>query len=217
MTTRSFGGEPGQSYYLKPVPIVELPWNGDVLVAVEVGVTLGIFQATGLKRGTDYVVYHRMGEVPASTDDMEGIIRGVASAIQAKTDLIGTGSAISSAPVTATGKLNPIVQGDDYLSVNDRAFEWLVDPVAGFAIDDCSCWFGGTSCGSPDQSWLAEGALTEEDDRWRLAFELVAEATADLELGHYNWSVSVRGADGTDVTRVRNKETQRVELVAKHT
>lgn len=213
--TEYFAGEPGVAYYAKPAPINAASWTAGVIAAVESGST-GVFTLSGLTAGTTYFVYERLGATPASGDDVELVIRGALSGIQAKTQLIGTGSAVAAAPVSGTGTITSIILGDDYLAENDRAFEWLIDPVAGFDIATCTCWFGGAANSSAN-AWRVQGSITEEDDKWKLSFDLPKTATESLDRGPYEWSVSVHDAEGTEVTRVRNKDGHKVALVTKYT
>ena len=213
--TEYFAGTSGVVYYAKPAPINVASWTADIVNAVESGST-GTFTLSGLTAGTTYFVYERVGDTPASTDDVEHVIKGALSAVQAKTQLIGTGSAVSAAPVSATGTIATIIVGDDYLAANGRAFEWLVDPVAGFDFATCTCWFGGAANSSAN-AWRVEGSIMEVDGKWKLSFDLPKTATEALERGDYQWSVAVHGATGTEVTRVRNKDGHKVSLVSKFT
>ena len=147
--------------------------------------------------------------------DLSAVLSALA-AIQSKTDLIGTGSAITNAPVTALGNLTTIVIGDDYLAANSRAFEWLVDAIPEFAIADCTCWFGGQANGCTVNAWLVSGSASVSGTKWKLSFDLPATATQSLDRGSYEWSVAVHHG-GKEVTRVRNKDTHKVSLVSKFT
>lgn len=129
--------------------------------------------------------------------------------------LISSGTAVTRSPVTSAGIItDPIIIGDDYADANGRAFSWLVDPVVGFTIGDCTCWFGGD--GGALGSWLVEGALAVSGDDWELSFDLLKADTEALTAGPYEWSVAVHDSAGNEVTRVRST-SKRVQLVNKYT
>ena len=135
--------------------------------------------------------------------------------IQAKTDLIGTGSATVSAPVTASGEITEIVIGDDYLSSNSRTFDWTVDLPVGFTAGQTSCYFGGQM--DRANKWLVQGAVTNVGGgKIKLSFELAKTVTEKLLPGAYDWSVEVRDSNGVEITRVRAKTTS-AALVYKQT
>jgi len=143
------------------------------------------------------------------------IADNVLSRILSKTDLIGTGSATTSSPVTPTGTLNEITIGDDYLAIHSRTFEWTVDKPAGFNLTDATCWFGAKleAC----QKWLVEGSIVDNgDDTLTLSFELPKTKTKSLKPGNYDWSVAVHDVDGNEVTRVKSG-TNSVTLSKKFT
>jgi len=135
--------------------------------------------------------------------------------VLAKTDLIGTGSATTSSPVTPTGTINPIIIGDDYLLIHQRVFEWTVDKPVGFNLTDATCWFGGKldSC----NKWRVEGEITDNgDDTLTVTFELPKASTKLLKPGNYDWSVAIHDVEGNEITRV-NSDTNSVTLSKKFT
>ncbi|MGN6543770.1 MAG: hypothetical protein ACTHK7_01890 [Aureliella sp.] len=126
--------------------------------------------------------------------------------IQAKTDRIGTGTATISAPVTATGKLNELTIGDDYLATYGRSFSWTIAKPSNFPVDGAVAWFGGSrdSC----QKWLVSGSITDNGDgTLTLEFELPKEKTSGLEEGNYDWSVAIHDANDVQITTVKNGST----------
>lgn len=137
------------------------------------------------------------------------------AAIKAKTDLIGTGSATTSSPVTPAGAINPITIGDDYLAIHSRVFEWTVDKPTDFNLADAVCWFGAKldSC----NKFLVSGSITDlGSNRLKLTFELPKAKTKALKPGAYDWSVAIHDAAGNEITRVRSG-TNSVALVEKFT
>ena len=134
--------------------------------------------------------------------------------IQDKTDLITSGSISSSLPVATDGTLTEIIIGDDYLAANGRAFEWTVDAPSGFTAATSTCYFGGAYS---THEWLVQGTVTDNGDgTWDLSFDLGRTDTEGLIPSKiYNWSVEVRNALGTEITRVRSG--RQVSLVEKYT
>lgn len=143
--------------------------------------------------------------------DIETLINQVL----AKTNLIGTGSATTSTPVTPTGIINPITIGDDYLAIHSRVFEWTVDKPAGFNLTDAVCWFGAEldNC----NKWRVSGSIVDNgDDTLTLTFELPKEKTKSLKPGNYDWSVAVHDVTGNEITKVKSG-TNSVTLSKKFT
>ena len=107
-------------------------------------------------------------------------------------------------PVNADGELNPIVIGDDYLAANGRAFDFLIDPVPGIAVETTSCLFGGQS---PHRGeWLTTGVVTavtiDGVPKWRMRAELDADDTIECRGGCYAWSTTLLNALGKRITRI---------------
>ena len=67
---RTIVGDERTTYYLKPLPIQEKPWTGDVVRAVEAGET-GIF-TVNVSPKKDYAKYKQSGCEPAPCDNLEG-------------------------------------------------------------------------------------------------------------------------------------------------
>jgi hypothetical protein len=137
------------------------------------------------------------------------------AAAAAKIKKIGTGSATVATPVTATGKLNEIIIGDDYLSIHERAFEWTIETPGSFDDSGATCWFGGKFEGV--NKWRVEGDITDNGNgTLTLTFELERADTADLEPGNYDWSAAIHDADGNQLTTVKSG-TNSVTLARKFT
>jgi hypothetical protein len=132
----------------------------------------------------------------------------------AKPVFVVSGNVTTTSPVATDGTLtSPVIIGDDYLSANSRAFIWDLDAVPGVTLATATCFFGGSRNGA---GWLVSGAVTDNGDgTWKLTFELAKTATQDLAEGYYEWSVEVRSAGGTEVTRVKSGVA--VELTNKQT
>ena len=65
-----------------------------------------------------------------------------------KLDLIGTGNATGSAPVMESGQFaSPLVLGDDYLSLVDRAIEWVITS----SVEPALCVARGVVDGRPQE------------------------------------------------------------------
>lgn len=60
-------GDVGSTYYAKPRPIVETPWEGDAIAGIPNG-TSGEFSFPSLDPTKDYRVYEQAGASPASSD-----------------------------------------------------------------------------------------------------------------------------------------------------
>ncbi len=177
--------------------------NGDGDAMTEVN---GLFSATVAEALTgehDYWVEDAdgdtvwQGRVYCSGDSW--IADNVLGRILSKTDLIGTGSATSSSPVTPTGTINPITIGDDYLAIHQRVFEWTVDKPAGFDLTNAKCWFGGKL--DSNNKWLVEGEITDlGSNRLKLTFELPKAKTKALKPGNYDWSAAVHDQADNEIT-----------------
>ena len=127
----------------------------------------------------------------------------------ARSDVSGTVSIIS--PVNEDGTINPIVIGDDYLTVHGRSFDIFIDPVDGVDVETATCFFGGSA--QHKGSWLVQGVVTLVVDRWRMRFQLQSDDTIDCKKGCYEWSAELRPAESKRITRI----TGTVELIQSHT
>jgi hypothetical protein len=145
---------------------------------------------------------------------------GILDTIRDKTNLITTGTIASSIPVTASGQIDgPLVIGDDYLSVNGRAFIWTVALPSAFVIATSTCKFGmqyqdedGT------YSFNVTGTVTDAGSgNVTLTFDVPKATTGLLGPGWYRWSVEIASASGTEVTRVKSSHNKLVEWVEKQT
>lgn len=143
-----------------------------------------------------------------------------ATAIKAKTDLIGSGTAFSGPPVTESGQLTRIVIGDDYSAANGRAFSWTFDAITGFTVGSCTAKFGLKHATNPTAYSALVTAATVTDlgsGRWSVSFDVDKTDTASLPQAHYEWSVEIIHS-GEEVTIAKSEETRdRVKLVTKQT
>lgn len=121
-------------------------------------------------------------------------------------------------PVSTDGNLiYPIVIGDDYLVANARSFTWDIPAITGFSVGTATCRFGGSYTGDGvTHTWTVTGTITDlGTGYWRLSFDVPKTTTQDLPAAYYVWSVEVRSAGGTEITRVRSGRL--VQLVEKQT
>ena len=125
-----------------------------------------------------------------------------------------TAIAAVSAMVTATGTITgPIIIGDDYLASIGRSFQWTIAALTGFSAGTSVCRFGGAY---KTNAWLVTGTVADVGGgNWTLTFDLPRTATTGLAEGHYEWSVEVANASGSEFTRVRSGRN--VLLVDKQT
>lgn len=137
------------------------------------------------------------------------------ASIHGKANLIGTGNATVSAPVAPSGLiLTPIVIGDDYMAANGRAFIWTVAKPTSFA-GTLKCFFGGELNAS--NKFKVEGTVVDNlNGTLNLVFDLLKEATQNLQCGSYKYSAEVCDSNGVEVTRVHSLEKS-VHLVKKFT
>ena len=114
--------------------------------------------------------------------------------------------------VAADGSIqHPIILGDDYIYPG-RGFVWSIDPITGWNIGDCTCWFGAAY---KEDTWLIQGTLAVVGAKWELRFSLTRAYTDQLQPGYYGYSVEVRRNEfestmvRSDCTvRLQNKYTQ---------
>ncbi len=143
-------------------------------------------------------------EASSLADTFEEATRqAVIEFIRSKSALIGSGSVALTAPVTTTGKINPLTIGDDYLSANGRSLRWVIDKPVGFELAGAKCYFGGArnSC----STWNVEGEIEEVDeDQIALVFELPRDTTRLIKPGNHDWSVAVHDSEGVEITTVQS-------------
>jgi hypothetical protein len=135
-------------------------------------------------------------------------------AVKAKTDLIGAGAVLTSAPVDYSGVIKtPIVIGDDYLASNGRAFEWTIDAIPGFNVATTTTTFGGKNAAG--LGWLVSGTVSDIGaGKWKVSHDMPAASTSTLSAGFYEFSVELK--NGAEITRVRSG-ANRVAVVEKQT
>lgn len=195
----------GNTLYAKPEPLVTSPWGTDKVVGTENGST-GSYAFT-LDSDLSYVVYRQAGASAASTDLKLGRF---SPNVKPKTDLIGTGAGIATAPVSSQGRVTQIFRGDDYLSANGRAFQWTITEPTNFTAATATCTFGGSD---GTNTWLVSGTITDQGSTWLLSFDMTKTDTA-IPAGNYDWTVEVKSSTGVEHTvsfggdtRVRRKYT----------
>jgi hypothetical protein len=139
-------------------------------------------------------------------------------AIKEKTDLIGTGAAIVSAPVSGDGDLLFLIIGDDYLASNNRALEWSFDAIVDFTTSAVGK-LGMVNSENATETYLNSTGVVSEISAgvWKVSFDIPATALTSLTPGYYDWSVSIE-EDSVAVTIVRNRQNKtRVKLIEKQT
>ena len=209
----------GLALYAKPLPLVDPTWNADIIGGVENG-SLGCYAFAGLSDTVDYWVYVAAAGVgnEANTDLAIGPLpkpSGHATLAKQNAILAMFSSTPSlSQPVAVGGQIaSPIILGDDYHADDGRAFQWSVDPVAGFDLANAVAYFGlNDSCGN---NATIAGTVTLVSDMWLLSFNIAQADTESLHDGIATWSVVVVDTVlGREVTRVRNDgDFYRAELV----
>lgn len=134
-----------------------------------------------------------------------------ATAIKAKTDLIGTTGATITVPVLAGAITGPLVIGDNYLSSLDNAFEFIFTPPSSAVIGSSTVFFGWKGVSVSD-SMEVEGSLEDVGDgTWKAIFEITNIDSASIAADFYNWSVLFcNGTDNKTIARgTRVKWVQR--------
>lgn len=139
-----------------------------------------------------------LNRVLAGNHDEAGTFGKVIQTIAAKTGLIGTGSATVAAPVTETGTIPAIYQGDDYSSGDGRALGFT------FSIGSMTI-AGGSSAfeANPVQgcSFAAEGTVADNGDGTATATIPITSAQTDLLVtGPVAWSALFITPTGDRVT-----------------
>jgi hypothetical protein len=128
----------------------------------------------------------------------------ILNAVKAKTDLINAGSVPYASPVTASGKFtSAIIQGDDYLAANGRAFTWTITAITGITAATAVVRFAGQS--RVDSTTFAVSGTVNDigGGRWTLSCDMSRTVSEALTLGEYDWSVEITSSTGTEVTPVR--------------
>ena len=159
---------------------------------------------------------------PASTDaaDAAAIKSGVQAALEENPQilLIGTGTALVSAPVSNDGGLIELIIDDDYLAANGRALQWSFNEITGITTS-ATAKFGIKDVKTGLEVYTnTSGIVTEPTSGTFLAsFDIVKTALSALTPGEYDWSVEVtEGA--VEITIAKNRQNKtRVKLVEKQT
>lgn len=138
--------------------------------------------------------------------------------IKAKTDLIGTGSAVVSAPVSGDGDLLELILETDYLAANGRALEWSFDEITGITTA-ATGKFGLKDALTGTEVYVnSTGTVTDlGGGTFKVSFNITNTALDGLPPGKYDWSVEVlEGSYKITVARNRQIKT-RVDIVEKQT
>jgi len=124
------------------------------------------------------------------------IVQGIA----AKTNTINAGKVSYAGPVTAKGRIDQVIIGDDYLTAHGTAFVWTIDAIAGMSAAAVTVSFGG-KCGT--NTFARTGTATDiGGGKWSLVVEMPRANSGNLIAGEYIYSVEVRNAAGVELTRI---------------
>jgi hypothetical protein len=125
------------------------------------------------------------------------------SGINAKTQLITTGTVTYSGPVDPTGKItSPIIRGDDYLAANGRAFNWTITAITGLTAATCTSRLGFKS---GTTTLVVNGTVTDNGNgTWTASHDMTRTQSATLTQQQYDWSVEIVHSGGTEITPVRS-------------
>ena len=125
---------------------------------------------------------------------------GIVQAIAAKTNTITSGKVSYLGPVTAKGRIDQVVIGDDYLTAHGTSFVWTIDAIAGMSAAAVTVHFGG-KCGT--NTFSRTGTASDlGSGKWSLVVEMPRANSGNLIVGEYVWSVEVRNAAGVELTRI---------------
>ena len=139
-------------------------------------------------------------------------------AIKAKTDLIGSGSAVINAPVSGDGDLLELILETDYLAANGRALEWTFDEITGITAS-ATGKFGLKDALTGTEVYVNSTGNVSDlgGGTFKVAFDIINTALDGLPPGKYDWSVEVlEGAYKITIARNRQIKT-RVDVVEKQT
>jgi hypothetical protein len=124
----------------------------------------------------------------------------IVQAIAAKTNTINAGKVSYAGPVTAKGRIDQVIIGDDYLTAHGTAFVWTIDAIAGMSAAAVTVSFGG-KCGT--NTFARTGTATDiGGGKWSLVVEMPRANSGNLIAGEYIYSVEVRNAAGVELTRI---------------
>ena len=141
-----------------------------------------------------------------------------ATDIKAKTDLIGSGALLVSAPVSGDGDLLELILETDYLAANGRALEWTFDEIPGITTS-ATGKFGIKDALTGTEAYVnTTGTVTNlGSGTFKVSFDITNTALAGLTPGKADWSVEV--LEGSyKITVARNRQTKtRVDIVEKQT
>ncbi len=140
------------------------------------------------------------------------------AAIKAKTDLIGSGALLISAPVSGDGDLLELILETDYLAANGRALEWTFDEITGITTS-ATGKFGLKDALTGTEVYVnTTGTVTDlGSGTFKVSFNITNTALNALSPGKYDWSVEVlEGSYKITVARNRQIKT-RVDIVEKQT
>ena len=128
------------------------------------------------------------------------------TAIQAKTDLIGTGGAVITSPLTAAGDILNLIRGNDYFLADGRQIDWG-DPgsVWPALTGTIAVKFYGTDYPTTPDLTATASIITVGPPLGKVRLELTKAQTALLVRTTYNYFVTVTLTGGHVVTIVKGQ------------
>lgn len=215
----------GLELYAKAKPLDTGTWSNGIVALTENGTT-GEYSSASFVDDTTYNVFIQDDVSPASTDTKTGFTitppPGGSGALTneqaAKIALIGTGAAIVNSPVADDGTLEELIIGDDYLSANGRALEWVFDEIAGITASG-TAKFGLQDAITGEETYTNTTGAIEDllDGTFKAIIEIPNTALTSLTPGNYDYSVEV-SESSKKITIAKNRQIRtRVKVVEKQT
>jgi len=132
--------------------------------------------------------------------------------IQAKTDLIGTGNATTTAPVTLSGTIPFLVRGDDYMSESTAIKTTVSAPGDAGSAASCSAVFAGYSEAHKTGWKITGGTVTDlGGGQWELKSFMPSSATIPCKPGcKYEWTHTLVDASG-EIRTQKNGVTKLID------
>lgn len=149
--------------------------------------------------------------IPASGTTPETPTSGVLAELMEDTQLIGTASAFTPAPVLSGNQLVRLVIGDDYLTEHNRQLTFtrtLTITPASTTLRFAKVM----ECGGTPETFNVTGSVSVTDGVLTCTFQINASDWAGVTAGKYSWIVEVVDIDGDVITAI-NSADQRVKFV----
>lgn len=191
-----------------------------VLFVEGTGPDTGLYTATvDESKGTSIVAFVGAAQPASWADALVDVSWDLSNAIiQSRTDLLGTGTIMLSAPVSGDGELLELILDTDYLAANGRALEWTFDQITGITTS-ATGKFGLKNSENGTEVYVnSSGAVTDlGGGTFKVSFDIPNTALTGLSPEEYDWSVEVlEGSYKITIARNRQRKT-RVNIVEKQT